>query len=211
MVILRNLVSSTFARKLAYGDMGRFLLLSSISFDSSVASIFGSLLHGGTLIIVGSDVVRDPLRLNQQVQRRRVDSLLCVPSLYRHFLEYSAGGQQKKQLSRVIVAGEVCPADLVAESVRQEPQVELFNEYGPSEATVWATMNRCAHPSGRQSVPIGQPIANARVYLLDLRREDLRREDMRGEDMRGEDQWGEPVPIGVAGELYIGGAGVARR
>src|SRR5205807_5306326 len=83
------------------------------------------------------------------------------------------------------------------------------------EATVWATMNRCARPTGRQSVPIGQPIANARVYILGLRREDLRREDMRGEDMRGEDmrgedQWGEPVPIGVAGELYIGGAGVAR-
>jgi amino acid adenylation domain-containing protein len=190
MVSQQNLVSSTFARKLAYGESGRFLLLSSISFDSSVAGIFGSLLYGGTLIIANSDVVRDPLRLNQEVQRLGVESLLCVPSLYKHFLEYSVGSEKKKQLSRVIVAGEVCPPDLVAKSAQQEPQVELFNEYGPSEATVWASMHRCAHPLGRQSVPIGRPIANTRVYILD--------------------RWGKPVPIGVAGEVYIGGAGVAR-
>ncbi len=190
MVSHQNVVSSTFARKLAYGESGRFLLLSSISFDSSVAGIFGSLLHGGTLIIANGDVVRDPLRLNQEVQRLGVESLLCVPSLYKHFLEYSVGGEKKKQLSRVIVAGEVCPPDLVATSLRQEPQIELFNEYGPSEATVWASVHRCVHPLGRQSVPIGRPIANTRVYILD--------------------RWGEPVPIGVAGEVYIGGAGVAR-
>jgi microcystin synthetase protein McyA len=190
MVSHQNLVSATFARKLAYGKMGRFLLLSSISFDSSVAGIFGSLLHGGTLIIATEDLVRDPLRLNQQVQRLRVESLLCVPSLYRHFLDYPIGSEQKKQLSRVIVAGEVCPPDLVAKSARQQPQVELFNEYGPTEGTVWASMHRCAHRLSRQSVPIGRPIANTRVYILDSR--------------------GEPVPVGVAGELCIGGAGVTR-
>jgi syringomycin synthetase protein SyrE len=190
MVSHQNLVSSTFARKLAYGESGRFLLLSSISFDSSVAGIFGSLLHGGTLIIASSDVVRDPLRLNQEIQRLGVESLLCVPSLYRHFLEYSVGSEKKKELFRVIVAGEVCPPDLVAKSIQQEPQIELFNEYGPSEATVWASMHRCTCALGRQSVPIGRPIANTRVYILD--------------------RWAQPVPIGVAGEVYIGGAGVAR-
>ncbi len=190
MVSNQNLVSSTFARKLAYGDLGRFLLLSSISFDSSVAGIFGSLLHGGTLVIASSDVVRDPLRLNMELQRLGVETLLCVPSLYKHLLEYSVGHGKKKQLSRVIVAGEACPSDLVAKSAQQQPQVELFNEYGPSEATVWASMYRCADPLGSQSVPIGRPIANTRVYILD--------------------RYGEPAPIGVAGELYIGGAGVAR-
>ena len=134
MVSHRNLVSSTFARKLAYGEWGRFLLLSSVSFDSSVAGIFGSLLHGGTLIIASNDVVRDPLRLNQEVQHLGVESLLCIPSLYKHFLEYSVGCEKKNQLSRVIVAGEVCPLDLVAKSARQEPQVELFNEYGPERS-----------------------------------------------------------------------------
>ena len=190
MVSHRNLVSSTFARNLAYGNSERFLLLSSISFDSSVAGIFGSLLYGSTLIIASNDVVRDPVRLNQQVRSVKVDSLLCVPSFYRHFLDSPARGERKTQLSRVIVAGEVCSPDLVARSLLQEPQIELFNEYGPSEATVWATMHPCAHPSGRQSVPIGRPVANTRVYVLDT--------------------WGEPVPVGVAGELHIGGEGVTR-
>ncbi len=189
MVSHQNLLSSTFARKLAYGDLGRFLLLSSISFDSSVAGIFGSLIYGGTLIIAGRDVVRDPLCFNQEVQHLGVESLLCVPSLYKHFLEYPIRREAKK-LWRVIVAGEVCPVDLVAKSAQEEPQVELFNEYGPTEGTVWATMHRCVHPVGGQSVPIGRPIANTQIYILESH--------------------GEPVPIGVAGELYIGGAGVAR-
>jgi amino acid adenylation domain-containing protein len=189
MVSHQNLVNSTFARKLAYGKTGRFLLLSPISFDSSVAGIFGSLLYGGTLIIAPEDLVRDPLLLNQEVQRLRVESLLCVPSLYRYLLEYPVGDEQK-HLSRVIVAGEVCPPDLVAKSAQQYPQVHLFNEYGPTEATVWASMHPCIHPLHRQAVPIGKPIANTRVYVLD-----------------GE---GEPVPIGVSGELCIGGTGVTR-
>ncbi|HEY2360447.1 MAG TPA: amino acid adenylation domain-containing protein [Candidatus Angelobacter sp.] len=190
MVSHQNLVSSTFARKLAYDKLGRFLLLSSISFDSSVAGIFGSLLYGGTLIIAHGDLVHDPLRLLHEVQRLRVESLLCIPSLYRYLLEYPVDGGQKKYLSRVIVAGEVCPPDLVAKSAQHQPQVELFNEYGPTEGTVWASMHHCTHPLSRQSVPIGRPIANTRVYVLDAR--------------------GEPVPIGVAGELYIGGTGVTR-
>jgi amino acid adenylation domain-containing protein len=190
MVSHRNLVSSTFARKLAYGNPGRFLLLSPISFDSSVAGIFGSLLQGGTLIIAGDDLMRDPSRLRQEIQRQQVESLLCVPSLYRHLLEYDVAREEMKQLARVIVAGEVCQPDLVAKSAQQQPQVELFNEYGPTEGTVWASMHCCTYPLSRQSVPIGRPIANTRIYVLDAQ--------------------GEPVPVGVAGELHIGGTGVAR-
>ncbi|HEY2391553.1 MAG TPA: amino acid adenylation domain-containing protein [Candidatus Angelobacter sp.] len=189
MVSHQNLVSATFARRLAYGELGRFLLLSSFSFDSSVAGIFGSLMYGGTLIIAPRDVVRDPLCLNQEVERLGVQSLLCVPSLYKHFLEYPVRCEHKN-LSRVIVAGEVCPPDLVAKSAEKEPQVELFNEYGPTEGTVWATMHRCVHPMGRESVPIGRPIANTQIHILDAK--------------------GGRSPIGVVGELHVGGAGVAR-
>ena len=190
MVSHQNLVSSTFARKRTYGKLGRFLLLSSISFDSSVAGVFGSLLSGGTLIIAHGDLVHDPLRLFQQIESLRVESLLSIPSLYQYLLDYSADGDQKRYLSRVIVAGEVCPPELVAKSAQQYPRVEVFNEYGPTEGTVWASVYRCTHPLSRQSVPIGRPIANTRLYILDA--------------------YGEPVPVGVAGELYIGGAGVTR-
>ena len=190
MVSHQNLVSSTFARKRLTDKLGRFLLLSSISFDSSVAGIFGSLLYGGTLIIASDDLVHDPLRLLREIQHLRVESLLCVPSLYRYLLESPVDAEQKQYLSRVMVAGEVCPPDLVEESAQQHPQVELFNEYGPTEGTVWASVHRCTQALSGQPVPIGQPISNTRIYILDAR--------------------GEPVPVGVAGELYIGGAGVTR-
>jgi acyl carrier protein len=128
--------------------------------------------------------------LNEEIERLQIESLLCVPSLYQQLLEYSVAHRREERLSRVIVAGEICRPSLVAKSGRNEPQVQLFNEYGPTECTVWATLYRCDVASGEQSVPIGGPIANTRIYILDAH--------------------GEPVPVGVVGELYIGGAGVAR-
>jgi len=190
MVSHHNLVSSTSARKLAYGGFGRFLLLSPISFDSSIAGVFGTLINAGTLFIAGHDILRDPARLNDYIQRSRVESLLCVPSLYQQILEDSVASEHEKQLSCVIVAGEVCPPNLVTKSLQDIPEAALFNEYGPTEGTVWASMHRCVDQSAQRSVPIGRPIANARIYIVDGQ--------------------GEPVPVGVRGELYIGGAGVAR-
>jgi amino acid adenylation domain-containing protein len=192
MVCHRNLVSSTFARKLVYGSFGRFLLLSPISFDSSVAGIFGVLTTAGELFIASINVIRDPSRLYSEIQRLGIESVLCVPSLYRQILEYSTNDNSSSQrhLSRAIVAGERCPVELVIKSTQNEPQVVLFNEYGPTESTVWATVYRCVGQSPKESIPIGRPISNTRIYILDAH--------------------GEPVPVGVAGELYIGGAGVAR-
>lgn len=190
MISHQNLVSSTFARSLVYGELGRFLLLSPLSFDSSVAGIFGALTNSGTLLIATQDTVRDPFRLNSDIQRLQADTLLCVPSLYQKLLECSVAHKHEKHLSRVIVAGETCPPGLVVKSAQAEPQAFLFNEYGPTEGTVWATVYRCRDQSDTQPVPIGRPIANTRIYVLDSQKE--------------------PVPVGVAGELYIGGAGVGR-
>ena len=190
LVAHQNLVSSTFARKVTYGKLGRFLLLSPLWFDSSVAGIFGTLTNGDTLIIVPQDVVRDSSLLGESIQHLRVDSLLCVPSLYQQLLEDCPADTHEKWLSKAIVAGEACSPWLVARSASKAPQTALFNEYGPTECTVWATVFRCKAQSVAQSVPIGHPITNSRVYILD-----------------GLHQ---PVPVGVAGELYIGGAGVAR-
>jgi thioesterase domain-containing protein len=87
------------------------------------------------------------------------------------------------------VAGELCPAKLVQEVTSAFTSVELFNEYGPTEATVWAAVHRCSSDDV-DPVPIGRPISNTRIYLLDVH--------------------GEPVPQGAVGEMYIGGMGVAR-
>jgi amino acid adenylation domain-containing protein len=185
MVEHRNAVASTFARSLAYPAPQRFLLLSSFSFDSSVAGIFGTLSGGGTLVLADTDMARDPRRLATHIVDQNVDSLLCVPSLYQRILDELP---DDSPLARVIVAGEACPAALVTASHQRFPQAVLFNEYGPTEATVWSTMHRCT--PGEDPVPIGRPIANTRVYVLDHR--------------------GEPAPAGVTGELYVAGAGVAR-
>jgi acyl-CoA synthetase (AMP-forming)/AMP-acid ligase II len=89
----------------------------------------------------------------------------------------------------VIVAGEPCPPDLPAAHRRRLPHAALFNEYGPTEGTVWCTVHRCAEPAPGRPVPIGHPIPNARIVLVDTGLQ--------------------PVPPGVPGELLLGGEGVA--
>ncbi|RAP57228.1 non-ribosomal peptide synthetase [Oleiagrimonas sp. MCCC 1A03011] len=190
MVEHRNLVASTRARHAAYGDVGRFLLLSPIYFDSSVAGLFGTLTAGGTLVVAEQAAIRDPSRLGEVLERHRIDTLLCVPSLYANYLEFAGDAGRHDSLTKVIVAGETCPPALVAKSAVRAPRASLFNEYGPTEGTVWATMHACGEEDTGRSVPIGRPVAGARVYILDAQER--------------------PVPIGVTGQLHIGGAGVAR-
>jgi acyl carrier protein len=90
----------------------------------------------------------------------------------------------------VIVAGESCPPELVQHHLRILPQAALFNEYGPTEATVWSTVHRCDWSMDQHSVPVGRPVANTQIYVLDSQLQ--------------------PAPVGVRGEVYIGGDGVAR-
>ena len=189
MVTHGNLRHSTAARNRYYRDPPRsFLLLSSFAFDSSVAGLFWTLSTGGTLVVPDRAEHADPGRLTALVGQQRVSHLLGIPAFYRQLLATDAdalGG-----LSTVIVAGEVCPAELVRAHQARLPDVRLFNEYGPTEATVWCTVFDCAELGERASVPIGRAIANTTLYVLDAA--------------------GRPVPIGVPGELYIGGDGVAR-
>ncbi|MGN7938179.1 amino acid adenylation domain-containing protein, partial [Pseudomonas sp. 22447] len=191
MIEHRNLVASTLARGAVYGPAidKRFLLLSSIAFDSSVAGIFGTLVGGGTLCIPDAETARDPEAIARFIDQQAVTSLLCVPSLGRLVLTSLASGNGHGHLREMIVAGEACPAQLVQECAGLEPAIALYNEYGPTEATVWATVHRCT-AEDRGTVPIGRAIPNSRLYVLDEQRQ--------------------PVPLGVPGELYVGGAGVAR-
>ncbi|MFD5141831.1 non-ribosomal peptide synthetase [Streptomyces sp. NPDC058401] len=185
-----QLAASTAARRLVYPGEPVFLLVSPLAFDSSVAGLWGTLTAGGCLIVASPDEVRDPERLVELAERHAVTHLLCVPSLYGVLLDAARrlGGERLRSLETVIVAGEPLPPELVTRHFAQRAgDTALVNEYGPTEATVWASYHRFEAPG---PVTIGRPVPGARLYVLD---EALR-----------------PVPPGGEGELHIGGAGVAR-
>jgi amino acid adenylation domain-containing protein len=188
MVTHHNLMASTLAR-LHYYDVpvGRYLLLSSFAFDSSVAGIFWALAQGGTLVLPAPDEEKDVPALASLIAREQVTHTLALPSLYRLLLRYAPSGSLDS-LRLVIVAGEACPPDLSADHYGRLPGAALYNEYGPTEATVWCSVYRLPAAADGRSVPIGRPIANSQLVILDSHRR--------------------PTPIGVPGELYVGGAGV---
>jgi amino acid adenylation domain-containing protein len=190
MVSHRNLAHSTAARDLFYREpVKSFLLLSSFAFDSSVAGIFWTLGGGGTLVLPSRDFERDLAGLTGLIQEQEVTHLLCLPSLYS-FLLQQPEVERLRTLETVIVAGEACPPALVARHGELLPRAKLFNEYGPTEATVWSSAIELDGGAERATVPIGRPIPNGQLYILD--------------------EHGEVAPVGVAGEIYIGGGGVAR-
>jgi amino acid adenylation domain-containing protein len=185
-----QLTDSTLARLQVYPDAPVFLLVSPLAFDSSVAGLWGTLAAGGTLVVAGSDDVRDPERLVELVRQYDVTRTLCVPSLYSVVLDAAerAGMSRLSSLEEVVVAGEPLPEALLERHFAVHPgPVALINEYGPTEATVWASYRRFDAPG---PVSIGGPIPGTLLYVLDEQR---RR-----------------VPQGTEGELYIGGRGVAR-
>ena len=188
-----QLAASNAARDLHYREPPRrFLLLSPVSVDSSVAGIYWTLATGGALILPAPRAEQDVEGLTRLIERTEVTHTLLVPSLYRALLEHT-DAQRLASLRCVIVAGEECPPDVVRLHHELLPGTELHNEYGPTEATVWATAAELERPtddSPDARVTIGRPIPGARVYLLD----DVLR----------------PVPAGAVGEICIGGAGVAR-
>ena len=186
----RNLVHSTRARNTYYGGpVGRFLLLSSFAFDSSVAGLFWTLIDGGALVLPPAGAHRDPVRIGELMARHGVTHTLCLASHWRVILA-GAADQAFASLDTSIVSGEVFSDELVRRHDERAPGTRLFNEYGPTEGSVWSTVFDCHAPYPGNKVPIGKPIENTQIYLLDEHRE--------------------PVPIGVPGEMYQGGAGVAQ-
>jgi amino acid adenylation domain-containing protein len=183
-----NLIHSTVARMKYYSQpVKRFLLLSSFAFDSSVAGIFGTLCSGGALVLPVQGQEQDVNALGELIQRYQVTHTLSLPSLYSLLLDYS-DADELRSLEVVMVAGEVCPTNLVKQHYDTLPDTALYNEYGPTEGTVWCSVYRAEPEISSSTVPIGRPIANMQLYILDTHLE--------------------PVPVGAAGELYLGGKGV---
>lgn len=185
----RNLLHSTTSRFQYFKNQpSAFLLLSSFSFDSSIVGIFWTLCSGGTLVLPANRIEQDIRALAQLIKANHISHTLLLPSLYRLLLEYAAVSDLSS-LNTVMVAGEASSAALIQQHYKKIPRVELVNEYGPTEGTVWCTAHKILPEDAFGMVPIGRPIPNVQNYILD--------------------QNLEPVPVGVIGELYIGGAGVA--
>jgi amino acid adenylation domain-containing protein len=187
MISHANAVASTLARSAFYRQPLRgFLMLSSFSFDSSVAGVFWALGQGATLCLPDEDSYKDPVRLAALIQREEISHYLTLPSYHAQILEHL----DRQALACVIVAGEACGNALVQRHREVLPGVALVNEYGPTEGTVWCSAWELPLDQDDDSIPIGQPIAGMRIHLL-------------GPDLQ-------PVAVGVEGELYVGGAGIAR-
>ena len=186
----RNLAQSTSAR-LDYYESAKqkFLLLSSFAFDSSVAVIFHALCTGATLVLPGPEVKWGNGQISSLIFQNQISDILCIPSVYNELLQASEVSRLTS-LRRVILAGESCARQVAELHYRLLPDAQLFNEYGPTEATVWSTVHRCEPHAPQSSIPIGRPISNTQLYVLDRNLQ--------------------PLPLGVPGELCIAGDGVAR-
>ncbi|MFN6484862.1 MULTISPECIES: amino acid adenylation domain-containing protein [unclassified Nostoc] len=186
----RNLVHSTIARITYYQEpISSFLLLSSFAFDSSIVGIFWTLCCGGTLHLPEESVQKEVSKIVELIYQNGVSHLLSLPSLYALILQ-QAKLEQLNSLRAVIVAGEACLPELVQLHFQLQPETSLFNEYGPTEATVWSSVYHCHSLETGTQISIGCPIANTKIYILDSHLH--------------------PVPVGVPGEIYISGEGLAR-
>ncbi|WP_426135211.1 amino acid adenylation domain-containing protein [Pseudomonas sp. PWP3-1b2] len=159
------------------------------SFDVSVWEFFWPLFTGARLVMARPGGHKDPAYLCRIIEAEQITTLHFVPSMLDVFLAHG-DVSQAAGLVRVMCSGEALPGSLVRRFKQQLPQIGLYNLYGPTEAAVDVTAWNCARPEVPDNTPIGKPIANTRLYLLDAQLQ--------------------PVPLGVVGELFIGGVQVAR-
>lgn len=166
----------------------RIPLKTPYTFDPSLLELFWPLMVGGTIVLARPDGHKDPIYLVDLIRTHEITITQFVPSALRAFLEVE-GVESLRSLRLLIVGGEALPLDLHDRLLSRLP-VELVNHYGPTETSIDAAVWRCRRDPGRTVVPIGGPIAGTRLDVVDS---ELR-----------------PVPIGVAGELLIGGTRLAR-
>jgi amino acid adenylation domain-containing protein len=164
------------------------LAVTTLSFDIAGLELYLPLITGAKVVIADRETAFDPNLLMQEMERVNATVMQATPATWRMLIE--AGWQGKKDL-RILCGGEALPSDLASQLL--ECGCELWNLYGPTETTIWSTLyhvEKSKLNGSTGSVSIGRPIANTQIHILDAH--------------------GHPVPIGVSGELFIGGDGLAR-
>ncbi|WP_441287561.1 amino acid adenylation domain-containing protein [Sorangium sp. KYC3313] len=198
MVEHRGMLNHLFAkvRSLGLGPADVVAQTAPITFDISVWQLLSPLLAGGTCRLVPDEIATDPARLLDAVGELGITVLEIVPSLLRGALdELEARPAWRPRLDGLrwlVLTGEALPPDLARRWLALYPRIPLMNAYGPTECSDDVAQHVIAEPPAEDAayVPIGSAIQNTQLYVLDRRRQ--------------------PVPLGVAGELYVGGDGVGR-
>ncbi len=162
-----------------------------LSFGDSIWEIFGPLLQGVPLVIIPDEAVKDPQRFITALSANKVTRLVLVPSLLRVMLELGEDlAQQLGALRYCVCSGETLPVELATMFRKQVPHAKLINLYGSSEVAADVLCYEVEMTEGLATVPLGRPIANTSAYVLDANFQ--------------------PAPVGVPGEICIGGEGLAR-
>jgi amino acid adenylation domain-containing protein/non-ribosomal peptide synthase protein (TIGR01720 family) len=179
----RNVINtvSWWANQYHVGPGTHIAQLSHYAFDASVNQIFATLLHGGCLHLIPGELIMDMPGLREYIRRNQVNVVNYIPAIINELL---GDGERIESVNAVLSGGE--RLDNALKNRLIEKGYELYNQYGPTETTIDALVEHC----GDGPVTLGKPIANVKCYILDRHQK--------------------PVPIGAVGELYVGGAGVAR-
>nr|UXB95150.1 non ribosomal peptide synthetase [Pseudomonas syringae] len=166
----------------------RLAFASNPAFDASTLEVWGALLNGGQAVIIDHDLLLDPQRLAAHLTATGVTSLFVTTAVFNQYV--SLIGDTLANLRFLMCGGERADPQVFRDLLAIAPNLTLIHCYGPTETTTYATTEHVTHvPAHISNVPIGKPLANTRVYVLDARQQ--------------------PVSVGVAGEICIGGDGVA--
>jgi amino acid adenylation domain-containing protein len=176
-------------REYALGRGERTLHKATVGFDISVWEIFAPLVVGGSVVIASAEARMDPRATADLLAGQNATSVHFVPSMLRVFLQ-SCGGRTFPDLRHLFCGGEVLTKELLAQAARALPGCTIHNLYGPTEASILATAWRAVMTPQAGDVPIGTPVGGASVHVLNA--------------------GGVPLPVGMTGEIHIGGRGVAR-
>ncbi|UXA57321.1 non-ribosomal peptide synthase/polyketide synthase [Xanthomonas prunicola] len=182
-----NLVLQDGPARLRFDD--RVAFASNPAFDSATLEVWGSLLHGATVVVVPAPVMRDPHALGTLVARERLSVLILVAGVLRAYAPAIA--PQLGTLRLLLTGGDVADPHALTTVFEAGGATTVLQTYGPTESTQFVTALALQHaPDATRRLPIGRPLANTRLYVLD--------------------RHGQPVPIGVTGELHLAGAQLAQ-